>query len=143
MSKKTIIITTLASIIGVIVIAIVFTLSSGYVKSKRLGGVTAITATASTTTFTLTTSSQRLMSTSTRRIAATIQPTNCTAGAVYLNLASPDAIATANNGMVVLASTTQSFDDYNSNLIVPSGSVQGINSQGTCTVLVTEFRTNF
>lgn len=96
---------------------------------------------ASSTVFTLTTTNQRLLATSTptHRVAATIQPTNCTAGqAVYLNL-NRDVVAAANTGMAVLASTTQEFRDY-PNLPIVQGSVNAITALGTCTVLVTEWR---
>lgn len=99
---------------------------------------------ASTTAFTLTTSSQRLLGTSTptRRLGAVVQPINCTnAGTVFLR-ADRDIAATANAGIAVLASTTLQYEDY-PGLTVPQGSVQGILSTGTCTVIVTEYRAQY
>lgn len=96
---------------------------------------------ASSTVFTLTTSSQRLLSTSTptHRVAVTFQPVNCTVNnGISLNL-QPDQAATANSGLYAFASTTLELKTF-PNLPVTQGSVQGITSAGTCTVLVTEWR---
>lgn len=102
---------------------------------------------ASTTTFTLTTTSQRLLATTTtgngRRVAATIQPTNCTVAtaAVYLNVEGADAVAVANSGIAIVASTTLSFGAFPNAPLVNSAAVQGIATAGTCAVLVTEWIT--
>lgn len=103
---------------------------------------------ATSSTYTLTTTSQRLWATSTnqatplRRISATVQATNCTTGSgpVYLNLRN-DKVAVENDGLAVLASTTQTFSDA---FVSPvQGSIQGITSKGTCTVLVTQWLSSF
>ena len=97
---------------------------------------------ASSTVYTLTTASQRLLATSTqpKRLAATIQPISCTGApsAIFLNLGR-DVAATGNSGLAVYASTTMSMSDYTA-IPVVVGSVQGITAGGTCTVLVTEWR---
>ena len=101
---------------------------------------------ASSTTFTLTTTSQRLLATSTgtRRLAATIQPVNCTAAGsvVYLKTNVGDAPATAGNGFAVHSTTTAEFGDY-PNTPVIQNAVQGIANSGTCTVLVTEWKSQY
>jgi len=98
---------------------------------------------ASSTTFTLTTTSQRLLATSTtgvgRRVAAMIQSTNCTTGgAVYLNVEGSDAVAVANNGIAVSASSTLALETF-PGIPVLTDAVQGITTSGTCAVLVTEW----
>lgn len=96
---------------------------------------------ASSTAFTITTGSQRILSTSTptHRVATVIQPINCTAsGALFVNM-NRDAAASANTGLAVLASTTFQLTGY-SNVPVVQGAAQAIESVGTCTVLVTEWR---
>lgn len=97
---------------------------------------------ASSTAFTLTTASQRLLGTSTptRRLAATIQPINCTQN-VFMRAGS-DVVATANTGLVAFASSTFSFEEY-PGIPVVQGAVQGITAVGTCTVLVTEWRSQY
>ena len=100
---------------------------------------------ASSTAFTLTTTSQRLLasSTPTARLAATIQPVNCTTSgtAVYLS-ANRDVPAVAGTGFAAFASSTLALGDY-PNTPVPQGSVTGITQAGTCTVLVTEWRSQY
>lgn len=96
---------------------------------------------ASSTTYTLTTASQRLLASSTpfERVTATVQPVNCTANqAVFLSMNS-DVAAVANTGFAVYASTTAELNEYPLTPVV-QGSVQGITANGTCTVLVTEWR---
>lgn len=93
---------------------------------------------ASSTAFTLTTSSQRLLATSSIRIAATVQPKNCaTDGQVFLK-AQNDQPAVANSGPMVFGTTTLAFGTF-PEIPVPVGSVQGITNTGTCTVVVTEW----
>lgn len=98
-------------------------------------------AVASSTVFSLSNSSTRLLATTTaRRIAATIQPVNCTlttGGLIYMKT-NADAPATAATGLAAYASTTFAFSDY-PNVPPVQGSVQGITAAGTCTVLVTEW----
>lgn len=92
---------------------------------------------ASSTTFTLTTSSQRLLATSSLRVSATIQPQNCVTGAnVYLKM-QQDQPATANGGFLVQASTTGAFGS--GNVPVAIGAVTGITTVGACSVIVTEW----
>lgn len=100
---------------------------------------------ASSSVFTLTTTSQRLLASSTgpRRIAATVQPVSCTANGVGVFMrANNDVVATANTGLIAFASTTFAFSEY-PNLLPPQGSVQGITAVGTCTVLVTEWKAQY
>lgn len=99
---------------------------------------------ASSTSFTLTTTSQRLLATSTptRRMAALITPTNCTAAqAVYVNF-NADVPATISNGNAIVASTSLKLESY-PGIPVVQGAVNGITAVGTCTVLVTEWRTQY
>lgn len=103
---------------------------------------------ASSTAFTLTTTSQRLLATTTpqgqsgARVTATIQPINCTAGAsgAFMNLRL-DVVATANTGLLAFASSTTILGDHVNQVPNVRGAVQGITNVGTCTVLVTEWRT--
>jgi hypothetical protein len=99
----------------------------------------------SSTSFSLTTSSQQLLSTTTtgvgRRVAALIQPTNCTVATagVFLNVEGSGAVATAGNGVVVTASSSLALLPYPGSPIVTTNAVQGITAGGTCNVLVTEW----
>lgn len=94
---------------------------------------------ASSTTFALTTTSQQLFATSSKRIAVAVQPTNCTVGGtVYMNLEGYDKAAVASDGFAVLASTTARFSDFDE-FPTPQEAVRGIVDAGTCTVLVTEW----
>lgn len=99
---------------------------------------------ASSTAFSLTTSSKQLLATSTptRRFSAIIQPINCTtAGAIFLGM-NGDAPAVSNTGTAVYATSTMQLSDFGATPIV-QGSVQGIAPNGTCTVLVTEWRSQY
>ncbi len=102
-------------------------------------------ATASSTAFTLTTTPQRLLATTTtpRRYAATIQPVNCSSsvGTVFMRLEN-DKTAVVNTGFAVYGTTTGMLSD-NPNVPVTQSSAQGVVNAGTCTVLVTEWRTLF
>jgi len=104
---------------------------------------------ASSTAFTLTTTSLRLLGTTTpqgqsgARVTATIQPINCTIGGtngVFLRL-ERDVVATANTGTFAFASSTTILGDVVNQFPNVRGAVQGIVGSGTCTVLVTEWRT--
>ena len=107
--------------------------------AESVGGVSTPSTVASTTAFTLTTTSQRILATSTRRTAFTVQPTNCTAANITYVAALKDAAATATNGLAVHSTTTERFiDDFS--LPVSESSVQAITNTGTCTVIVTEWR---
>lgn len=99
-------------------------------------------ATASSTAFTLTTTSKQLLATTTtpHRLAATIQPINCTAGSPVFMTLNNDLPATANSGIAAFASTTLHLDSY-PNTPITQSAVEGITNSGTCTVLVTEWRT--
>lgn len=103
---------------------------------------------ASSTAFTLTTSSLRLLATTTpqgqsgARVSATIQPINCTTGTggIFLRL-NADVAATSNTGLLAFASSTLILGDHVNQVSNVRGAVQGITTVGTCTVLVTEWRT--
>lgn len=99
---------------------------------------------ASSTAFALTTTSLRLLATSTptKRLGALVQSVNCTAGQPIFMRASNDAPATANTGMTAYSSTTFAFEDW-PGIPVVQGSLQGITAAGTCTVLVTEWRSQY
>jgi len=97
---------------------------------------------ASSTSYILGQTSTRILSTSTptRRMAVTVQPISCTAGGpVFLSTNDVVAVTSGTSTIAVFASTTQSFGDY-PNVPVVQGSVQAITQTGTCTVLVTEWR---
>lgn len=99
---------------------------------------------ATSTVFTITTTSQRILSTSTPtvRLAAMVQPVNCTNGQPLYLKAGADQVAVATSGIAVYASTTMQFEDY-PGTPVPQGSVTAITGLGTCTVLVTEWRSQY
>lgn len=145
MSLKKKIISLVAVVLGIIVIAegvfLVNTLNKK-VGASVLSAPSFIVA--SSTKFTLTTASQRLLATSTptKRMGALIQNTNCTAGsAIFLSM-NRDVAAVAQAGVAVLASSTLAFGDYPESAIV-QGAVTGIAGVGTCTVLVTEWRSQY
>jgi len=101
----------------------------------------------SSTVYTLTTTSTRLLATSTptKRVATLIQPINCTAGGTtgaFVNLNGNDLPATANTGTFAFGSSTLSLAEYPNTPTVQTA-VQGIVPSGTCTVLVTEWRSQF
>jgi len=135
--------TTLKQKIIAILSALILVIGGGTMGAK-LGGTSAVSTTASTTAYTVTTgTSVRVLATSTKRTAFSVQPINCATGAVsYLNLENPDAAATAAVGFPVIASTSVSFID-NADLPVNTNSVQAITTVGTCTLSVTEWTTNF
>lgn len=102
-----------------------------------------IPTTASSTVFSVTTSSVRLLATTTEaynRVASLVQLGGCSgAGSkLHLNIKS-DIPATTLTGPVLNASTTESipFGVYTNP--VSQNSVTGIVSSGTCTVVVTEW----
>ena len=106
-------------------------------SGSSLGGPSTSATTASTTAFILTTTSQLLLATSSSRVAATIQPINCSGTVTtFLDKTGPN---TANTGTAAFSSTTLAFDDYQSPRITKDP-VWGITNAGTCTVLVTEWR---
>ena len=139
------------SIVAVILIYAVASFYHIFQSKKQSLGASFISSpsfiSASSTVFTLTTTSQRLLGTSTptKRLAATIQPINCTigTGAVVFVKMNSDVVATSNNGFAVLSSTTQSFGDYPEAVPIVQGAVQGIVPFGTCTVMVTEWRSQY
>lgn len=158
MNSKDILNIILGAMVGVALIMIGFKIGSPHIQVNEaapvsapaapLGGAAAYNTapsflTASSTAYTLTTTSVRLLSTSTptKRLAATVQPVNCTAGGIFLRLGG-DALAVANTGFAVYASTTANMQDY-PNIPVTQGSIQGIAGAGTCTVLVTEWRSQY
>jgi len=101
-------------------------------------------ANASSTTFTLTTASQQLLASTSRpiRTAATIQPVNCTLSQPIYVALNRGAAAVAGQGVTVFASTTLALGAY-PNVPVVQGGVTGITAVGTCTVTVTEWRTQY
>lgn len=98
---------------------------------------------ASSTIFTLTTTSQRLLSTTTssyNRVAAYIEAVGCTTPGVKVHLnINNDIVATSNTGPVLTASTTETITFGIYDIPVTNNSVQGITNSGTCTVAVTEW----
>ncbi len=109
---------------------------------KTFGGPSSGRITASSTRFTLTTTSQMLLATSSARIAATVQPFHCTVGVpgtTYLSDTNP-AVATA--GFGVTASSTLTMGDTSDIPLIPTSSLYGITDAGTCLVYVKEWRLN-
>ncbi len=134
----------------IILLGIVIVLGAGYAyQGRKVGGdfrTTPSFITASSTAVTVTTTSNFILasSTPTKRLAATIQPISCTTAAqpnifVRMNLGNP---ATANTGLMVVASSTLALGDY-PNVPVVQGAVTAITAAGTCTVLVTEWRSQY
>lgn len=112
-----------------------------FAPSKLLGDVLNVPqpATASTTAFTLTTSSQRLLASSSARISAMIQTKYCPTDTQVSLKADSDKPAVANSGPMVFGTTTLAFNTF-PETPVPTGAVTGITNAGTCTVIVTEWR---
>lgn len=136
----------LIGIIGVILAALLF---GGTQDSPLLGAGgdyrTAPTFySASTTNYTISQTSTRILATSTptKRLAASIGNINCTSAGVLSLRMDSDVAATANTGYVILASTTAHLTDYPNSPVV-QGSVQAIVNGGTCTVPVTEWRSQY
>lgn len=108
----------------------------------EFSGTDSIATTASSTTDTLAQTSKSLFGTSTKRVAFAVQPVGCTAPGAFVRLAQGRGEAAATtSGLAVFATTTQTFDDHN--IVFPTGNIQGITTFGTCTVILTEWRTNF
>lgn len=140
---KTFLLSTLIAVVSIYIGATGYMLYAQQASPRAgaVGGNTSVTATASTTAFTLTTTSQRLLATSTKRVAYDISNGNCTGGGTAYVLDNKDAPAVARTGIQIIGSTTKSFTGY---LTPPSNTaVTGIVDGGTCTVLVTEYRANF
>ena len=98
---------------------------------------------ASSTSFALTTASQRLLATTSspnNRVAATVRLAGCTSSGsrVHLNIRD-DVAATTATGPVLSASSTESVNFGVYSLPVNNGAVTGITNTGTCTVIVTEW----
>lgn len=125
------------SLLGIVVAVVLGSYQENILGSSPIGGPSPKVA--SSSVFTLTTTSLDLLGTSSLRIAATVQPRNCTAdGQVFLR-AQSGAAAVANSGPMVFSTTTLEMGSY-PNLPVPTDAVTGITSVGTCTVIVTEWR---
>lgn len=141
-------------ILSVLVLLLMVTCGSiGALFGRNIGGNTgglAINAptfyVSSSTAFVVTTStSLRLLATSTKRVAYTIEPLACpTNGGIFLN-ADSDKAATTSAGIFAFASTTLNFGTYPNALPSIIGAVQGVaGAAGTCqNVLVTEWRTQY
>ena len=127
-------------IIALAAVAFILAVIFSTATDDQFGGPGSVHTTASSTTYTVTTaSSLRVLATSTKRVAASIQPLNCASnGYVTLN-GNNDAVATANNGFAAFASSTFAFGDR-ADLPMLQNSIQAIANNGTCTVLVTEWR---
>lgn len=105
-----------------------------------------VPTTSSTTVFTLTTTSLRLLATTTsplNRVGALVQ-TICPVGSrVHMNMNNgvgvSDIVATTATGPIVNATSTDSLAFGVYGLPVNNNSVQGITNNGTCTVIVTEW----
>ena len=111
--------------------------------STAVNRYTNIPTTASSTVFTVTTASQRLLATTTspyNRVAARIAIMGCTVAdsRLHLNI-KDDVVATTATAPIILASTTSAIEFNTYNNPVNNGSVQGIVNAGTCTVSVTEW----
>jgi len=102
------------------------------------GGPSGVPVVASSTTFTVTTgASLRILATSTNRVAASVETYNCAANS-SLFMRFNDVTATAATGKALHSTSTTEFGG---DVPMQRGSVQAIAGTGTCTVLVTEWRT--
>lgn len=109
------------------------------VQDALLAGQNSPALIASSTQLTLTTSSQLIVASSSKREAFTVQPIYCNAGSdVYMKHSVPATVANAS--LIAYASSTRDFDDKTSPRN-QSAAVHGITNAGTCTVIVTEWRT--
>lgn len=126
---------------GIVAVAIVLMGYGTSLQDQQLGSIVdePTIETASSTAFTLTTASQRLLATSSLRVAATISPRNCGTDSQVFLKAQNDVVAVANSGPMVFATTTLSLGTL-PQVPVLTGAVQGITNTGTCTVIVTEWR---
>jgi hypothetical protein len=99
---------------------------------------------ASSTAVSVTTASNFILATSTptKRLAATIQPINCSSGNLFVRMLNGNP-AIANTGIFVQGSSTLALGDFPNSPSVVQGSVTAITSAGTCVVLVTEWRSQF
>lgn len=122
---------------------------SGHTSAPKLRGTMSVSTTASTSIFAVDIySTQRILATSSKRTAVTVQPMNCTTPLSYtiLNLSGGDKVATTstgNAGYAIIASTTAAFDDSGFGSPVPQGSIRAATNSGTCTLYVTEWFTSF
>lgn len=142
LNKKSI---AIISAIAIVVILVATFLATRTTRLGAAGNQTYTYLSASSTAYTVTTASQLLLasSTPTKRVAATFQTVNCTAGGtLYLRLGA-GAAATAATGIAVTGSSTLAFKDYGESPVIVQGTVTGIVDVGTCTVLVNEWRNRF
>lgn len=138
MNKNVIISTIVIAVIAGAIGGIVFTRTS----RPSLSGTSVnypLFLTASSTTYSVTTSSVRLLATTTEgaRIATVIQPINCTnsTASAFLGFGKT---AVVNTGLAVTASTTRDLSTY-PNAPTIQGALHAVVSAGTCSVLVTEW----
>lgn len=125
---------------GFVLVAVFVVLGGAQVADA---GGNAIKTTASSTAYTISQTSVRLVATSSPRSALLVQSTNCTqGGTLYMNIEGKDAAAVVNDGVAVLASTTLAMGDKISPP-TPQDSVRAIVNSGSCVVLVTEFIDQF
>lgn len=143
MSNKNSIILSLIALIVSVFVLVVKTNSVAPAVGSTVTRYMNIPTIASTTTFSLTTTSLRLLATTTtayNRVAATIRLAGCsTVGSrVHLNI-NNDVVATVSTGPVLSASTTEAIDFNIYSNPVSQNSVTGIANAGTCSVSVTEW----
>lgn len=137
----------LALAISLSIVAIVVSLNTKDVPVQSFGEAVTrymnIPTVASTTIFTLTTASQRLLATTTspyNRVAAYIQAAGCTAAGVRVHLnINNDIVATSATAPILTASTTEAIQFGVYGIPVTNNAIQGITNAGTCTVAVTEW----
>lgn len=115
-------------------------------KDENIGGTFTfpfVFTVASSSAYTISNTSTQILATTTtpRRVAASVQLVNCTipGSAAYLRM-NNDAEAIVNTGIAVFSSSTANFSAESP--IVQSG-VRAIVGAGTCTLLVTEWRTQY
>lgn len=128
----------ISAIVSTIVLGLVYNAVS---HNRSVGGPSVVTSTASSTKVTVSTTAIRVLATSSKRTALTLQTVNCPTGStVFFNFGGKDATSTIYGNYAVNASTTAEFDD--NNLPVDEYSVRAIANQ-SCDVLITEWRSNF
>lgn len=111
-------------------------------QTSAVSGTYPQRTTASSTPFIVTTTSQRILATTTAgmRVSALINTVGCTPGSHVFLRAAKDAPATTSFGPVVSATSSPSEVFYDTmGKPVTGDSVQAITDAGTCTIVVTEW----
>lgn len=138
------------------VVAMTWVLMSSLPAFAGTQGQAAVTVTATSTTYTVTsngasgcctpgaaTTSVQILATSSRATAVALTVFNCSVGANIFIRQAGDKLANATTGMLVLGSTTLTMGDIAPMPFDNLQSIQASSTLGTCQVNVTEWRKNF